>query len=362
VSVLGLLDIILSLEETDKSVAIQQSNLIRTNIIITLVLAFLVGGFIWFFVYIPIAKLNIGTKEISSGNLDYKIISKSKDEIGLLAESFNKMTEDLKIAKREILEWSNGLEKRVLEKTKELKKTQQRILQIEKMASLGKLSATVAHELNNPLAGILTFSKLIQRKLNKKTTPEDIKFILEHLKMIETESDRCGKIINDLLIFSKKQRTEVKPTNLNSILEESLQLIAHHLKLNNIELNKKLMADIPEVNIDPNQIKQALLALYMNAQEAMEGGGILTVATYYNKNEKWVYIRIHDNGKGILEEIRPHIFEPFFTTKNSVKGYGLGLPVVYGIIHNHDGEIKIESEVNKGTTIFIKLPIKYKVK
>ena len=226
------------------------------------------------------------------------------------------------------------------------------------MASLGKLSATVAHELNNPIAGILTFSKLIQRKLQKKVTPEEMKYILEHLKMIETESDRCGKIINDLLIFSKKQSTEVLPHNLNSVVEESLQLIAHHLKLNNIELNKKLQPDIPKVNIDRNQIKQALLALYVNAEEAMEDGGILTVGTSYQNRAKYAYLRIHDNGKGIPEEIRSQIFEPFFTTKSSVKGYGLGLPVVYGIVHNHDGEIKVKSEINKGTTISIKLPVK----
>ncbi len=357
VSVLGLLDIILSLKETDKTVASQRSNLIKTNTAITLALAFIVGTFIWIFVYIPIAKLLVGTKEISSGNLDYKIQNTANDEVGVLADSFNKMTEDLRAAKQEITEWSNGLEKRVEEKTKELKDTQERMLQVEKMASLGKLAATVAHELNNPMAGILTYSKLIQRKLQSKVAPGEKEFILSHLKMIETESDRCGKIIKDLLLFSRKEKSEISPHQLNSIIEKSLQLISHHLKLNNIKYKMELQPGLPDVSIDQNQIKQALLALYVNGVEAMEQDGLLTIKTQYKKGDKWIYVYIQDNGKGIPENLQQQIFEPFFTTKTSSKNFGLGLSVAYGIITNHQGEIKVESEINKGTTFIIKLPV-----
>jgi two-component system NtrC family sensor kinase len=228
----------------------------------------------------------VGTKEISSGNLDYKIKINTRDEIGGLAKSFNRMTEDLTEAKKEITEWSNELEQRVDQKTKELKKTQEGILQIEKMASLGKLSATVAHELNNPMAGILTYSKLIQKKLQRDNLlPKEKEAILNYLKIIEDESDRSGSIVKNLLLFSRKQEKDIRPHQINSIIEKALQLIRHHLELNSVNLQKQLQKDLPVVYVDENQIKQALLALFVNAAEAMEKDGVLTIRTNYKKSE-----------------------------------------------------------------------------
>lgn len=357
-TILGTLDVILSLKETDQVLHAEKSKMISASIAVTLILAFAVGIFIWFFVHIPVKRVIVGTKEISSGNLDYKIKITSHDEIGALAKSFNKMTEDLTEAKKEITEWSNELERRVDQKTRELKKTQEGILQIEKMASLGKLSATVAHELNNPMAGILTYSKLIQKKLKKDNLHQAEKeTILNYLQIIEDESDRSGSIVKNLLLFSRKQEKDIKPHRINSIIETSLQLIAHHLELNSINLNKQLQSDLPIVYVDENQLKQALLALFVNAVEAMEKDGVLTIRTNYKKSENSVYIYVQDNGKGIAEEDREHIFEPFFTTKHAVKGVGLGLSVVYGIIQNHNAEITVETEPNKGTTFIIKLPV-----
>ncbi len=360
--ILGVLDVSLSMKDTDAILDQEKTIMFRYNIAVTLSLALIVGLVIWVGVHVPITKFLIGTREISSGNLNYTIDIKRNDEIGVFAESFNKMTEDLRKAKKEITEWSSELEKRVEEKTEELKKTQERILQIEKMASLGKLSATVAHELNNPMAGILTYSKLIQRKLqNKNLQPEEKDTILKQLKMIESESDRCGKIIKDLLLFSKKQRIEIKPNSLNDIVKMSLQLVSHHLELNNIEVRKELQPNLPQVNVDENQIKQMLLALIVNAVEAMDKNGVLTISTIYKASEKKVYLSVKDNGRGIPEEVMPHIFEPFFTTKNAVKGFGLGLSVVYGIVQNHRGEIKVDSRPNEGTIFTIKLPINLEV-
>jgi len=357
-TILGTLDVILSLKETDEILHAEKSKMISASIAVTLILALAVGIFIWFFVHIPVKKVIVGTKEISSGNLDYKIKINTQDEIGGLAKSFNRMTEDLTEAKKEITEWSNELEQRVEQKTKELKKTQEGILQIEKMASLGKLSATVAHELNNPMAGILTYSKLIQKKLQRDNIPPAEKeTILNYLKLIADESDRSGAIVKNLLLFSRKQEKDVKPHRINLLIEKSLELITHHLELNSIHLNKQLQSDLPVVYVDENQLKQALLALFVNGVEAMEKDGVLTVRTSYKKNENNVYIYVQDNGKGIAEEDREHIFEPFFTTKHAVKGVGLGLSVVYGIIQNHNGEITLESELNKGTTFIIKLPV-----
>jgi two-component system NtrC family sensor kinase len=217
--ILGTLDVIMSLKDTDEMVQEAKSEMISAGIALTLFLALTVGVFIWFFVHIPVQQLILGTKEISSGNLEYKIKITTKDEMGHLAHSFNKMTEDLSEAKHEITEWSNELERRVNQKTEELKKTQERVLQIEKLASLGQLSATVAHELNNPIAGILTYSKLIQRKLQKNDIPlSDKESILKYLKMIETESDRSGSIVKNLLLFSRKKDRDVQPHQLNLII------------------------------------------------------------------------------------------------------------------------------------------------
>lgn len=357
-SILGTLDVILSLKETDEILQAEKSKMISASIAVTLILALAVGIFIWFFVHIPVKKVIVGTQQISSGNLDYEIKIATKDEIGTLARSFNRMTEDLAEAKKEITEWSNELEQRVEQKTRELRKTQEAILQIEKMASLGKLSATVAHELNNPIAGILTYSKLIQKKLGKNDlSPDERKTIMNYLKVIEEESDRSGSVVKNLLLFSRKQEKDIKPHRINSIIEKSLQLIAHHLELNSIQLKRELASNLPVVHVDENQFKQALLALFVNAVEAMEKDGVLTVRTAYEPRENSVYIYVQDNGKGIAEEDMDHIFEPFFTTKHAVKGVGLGLSVVYGIIQNHNGEIKVESELNEGTTFIIKLPV-----
>jgi two-component system NtrC family sensor kinase len=360
-TVLGVFDVVISLKRSDELIAGAGWEMISENIAVTLFMALAVGLFIWVGVHVPLNKFLLGTKEISSGNLNHKIDVESHDEIGVFAKSFNKMTDDLRHAKSEITEWSEELEKRVKEKTEELQSTQNRILQIEKMASLGKLSATVAHELNNPMAGILTSSKLIQKKIEKMNDHSDkYESIQKTLKMIENESERCGNIIKDLLLFSRKQRTELKTHQINDVINSSFQLVMHHLTLHNITLKKELQSDLPSIMADENQIKQMLLALYVNAVEAMETGGVLTVSTIYQQGQDRIILKVKDDGKGIPEEIQANLFEPFFTTKNSVKGSGLGLSVVYGIVQTHHGDISINSMPGKGAEFIIKLPLKIK--
>ena len=354
----GLICLKMSLASLDTAVEENRSRMISTNVMVTLILSLSVGVFIWFLVHIPVNRLILGTKEISSGNLGYKIDSKGKDEIGILGSSFNEMSRDLKDAKDEITTWSDQLEHRVKEKTEELENTQKRNIQIEKMASLGQLSATVAHELNNPIAGILTYSKLIQKKLGKENIDNSEKeTILKHLKMIESESKRSGDIVKNMLLFSRQQAVEMKLKDLREVIESSIDLIAHHLQLHNIELQKYFQVNLPKIYIDENQIKQALLALFVNAVEAMEENGVLTIRTEWKKPNDYVRILITDTGKGISEDVKSQIFEPFFTTKNAVKGVGLGLSSVYAIVNKHHGEILLESEIEKGTTFIIKLPI-----
>ena len=355
----GVLCVVMSLEKMDNLVEENKASMISVSIIITILLGFVAGIFLWVGVHVPVKKLIQGTHEISSGNLDYKIKDMGKDEMGILANSFNHMTEDLRKAKDEITQWSSQLENRVKEKSEELKKTQKRHLQIEKMASLGQLSATVAHELNNPIAGILTYSKLIQKKLNKDHISDEEKdAILKHLKMIETESARSGDIVKNMLLFSRQGATDIKQKDINQVINSAIELVSHHLKLHNIQLIKELQEDMPAIFIDENQIKQALIALFVNAVEAMENDGILGVTTEWNRPEKSIWIYIRDTGKGIPDDLKNQIFEPFFTTKNAVKGVGLGLASVYAIINNHKGEIVVESEIDKGTTFIVKLSIR----
>jgi len=352
---LGVLCVVMSLEKMDVLVQENRARMISTNIAITIILGLVAGVFLWIGIHIPVNRLIRGTREVSSGNLAYNIEEVSKDEMGILARSFNEMTGDLRAAKEEITTWSNQLEKRVKDKTEELEQTQARNLQIEKMASLGQLSATVAHELNNPMAGILTYSKLIQKKLNKdQLTDEEKKSIIKHLKMIETESARSGDIVKNMLLFSRQDAINLKPQPLDGLIRSSLDLIDHHLKLNNIQLETNFQRDLPEVTVDENQIKQALLALYVNAVEAMENEGTLKIRTVWNKSGRYVSVFVSDTGKGIPDAVKSHIFEPFFTTKNAVKGVGLGLASVYAIIERHGGEITVESEVDIGTTFEVK--------
>jgi two-component system NtrC family sensor kinase len=356
---IGVLWIEMSLDKMDTLIQENKARMISTNIAITLILGLVVGIFLWFWVHVSVNKLIIGTREVSSGNLSYKIEKTGNDEMGILARSFNEMTGDLQKAKEEITAWSNQLEHRVKEKTEALENTQKRNLQIEKMASLGQLAATVAHELNNPMAGILTYSKLIQKKLNKDHLDnEEKEAILKNLRMIEAESARSGEIVKNMLLFSRQEAIDMKPHQIDKIIDDSLDLISHHLKLHNIRLLKDIQRDLPLVDVDENQMKQALLALYVNAVEAMENEGTLSIKTQQNRSQGSISIFIGDTGKGIPEKVKSQIFEPFFTTKNAVKGVGLGLSAVYAIIHKHQGEISVESEVDKGTTFEIRIFLK----
>ena len=174
--------------------------------------------------------------------------------------------------------------------------------------------------------------------------------------MIESESERSGDIVKNMVLFSRKETLRIKPYDLNQVVDSSIDLIAHHLQLNNIKLERDYQTDLPKVKLDENQIKQALLALYMNAVEAMEGEGCLTLTTEYDPIEEHIIILISDTGHGITEEDQRKIFDPFFTTKEVGEGTGLGLALSYGIIREHDGSIALESEVDQGTTFIVRLP------
>ena len=355
--ILGVLDVQMSLNTVDADIAHSRRQTMLASFILVFSVLLVTGILIYTLIRAPVRKLTEGTQAIASGNLDYTIPLQRKDEIGELANSFNTMTFELKKANQEITQWSETLQQRVQEKTQELEQIQTHLIQMEKMASLGKLSATVAHELNNPLGGILTYAKLLQKRLaSPNLTPEQLSSSQQDLAIIAEETTRCGNIVKNLLLFSKRQMGEFAVVDLHGILDRCIQLVDHHLKLNNIKLVKAYQPGKVEVMCDKDQIQQAVLAILVNAVEAMSGGGTLTLKTSSDSNKKKVRIEIQDTGSGISPKDLPHIFEPFFTTKKEGKGVGLGLSVSYGIIERHEGKINVHSVVGQGTTFIIELP------
>jgi two-component system NtrC family sensor kinase len=354
VNILGVLDVVVSLEHLDSIIQTSTRKVILASVFLVVIISFFSGLFITILVNRPIKKIREGIEEVGSGNLDFKIGINSKNELGQVARRFNEMSSKLDEAYKEIKKWSDTLNDKVSEKTEELKNIYDQVNQIEKLASLGKLSATVAHELNNPLAGILTYSKLIAKKLQATQKDEEHAKIIEYLELISHESARCGQIVKDLLIFSRSERDEFAKENLLKIIDNSVTVINHHLEIHRITLIKDYSDQPIELYCNIYKIQQALMSLLINSIEAMPNGGkiILKVATEKN----YVILRIIDDGIGISEKDLPHIFEPFYSTKEASNGTGLGLAVAYGIITNHKGKIEVEKTSSHGTTFKVALP------
>ena len=356
-TILGVLDVMIPLTETEQNLADLKIVQYGGGLALLSVVTVFCGLFLWRMVNIPVHRLTEGTIAVMNGDLDHSIDVQTKDEIGFLTKSFNHMTRKLKQTQDELQLLNQTLEERVQKKTEELRRAQANLIQVEKMVSLGTLAATVAHELNNPLEGILTYAKLIRKRVSVPgLTEEQINEIMSELTMIADETARCGNIVKNLLLFSRRKVGEFKENNICALVEQSIKLIEHHLKMNNIELKKTFGENIPHVMCDGEQIQQALLALEINAVEAMQNEGTLTIDVLQH-NDADVRLILTDSGIGIQPEDLPHIFEPFFTTKREGKGTGLGLAVVYGIIERHNGKIEVTSEPNKGTAFTITLPI-----
>ncbi len=243
---------------------------------------------------------------------------------------------------------------------RELKDAQEQVIRTEKLASLGKLSATIAHEINTPLAAVLTYARLMKKMVNLgRFNTERLPDIQKYLKTVEEETARCGEIVKNLLAFSRRSKMSVKTHDIEEIIDRTLLLIAHSLEMKGVQVVKKIDADAPKINCDFRQIQQALLNLFSNASEAMAEGGTLTVWAGASETQGCLEITVSDTGAGIPQEEIDSIFEPFFTTKEEGKGVGLGLSVVYGIVTNHNGRISVESRTGEGTTFHMKLPTEY---
>ena len=240
-----------------------------------------------------------------------------------------------------------------LEMEKELKKTQLQLLQAEKMASLGKLAAGVAHQLNNPLGGIILFAKLLMEEYRlPEGAPDDVQRILR-------DAERCRDTVKELLEFTRQTRQFMKPCDLNAAIERTLFLLENQTLFHNIEIRKELSSELPKVTADSQQLGHLLMNIILNAAQAMKGRGALTIKSYPMAHIQRVAIEIGDTGPGIPEDIIGNIFEPFFTTKEEGEGTGLGLSLVYGIVENHGGTIYVRNNSDLGVTFVIELPLSF---
>jgi two-component system NtrC family sensor kinase len=241
----------------------------------------------------------------------------------------------------------------------ELKDAQEQIVQTEKLASLGKLAATIAHEINNPLAVVLTYIRLMIKLMDRNGfSPERLEDISRYLNTMDSETSRCGEVVKNLLAFSRQDKVTIESHSITDIIDRTLILIAHDLEMKGIQLKKTIEPNMSKVQCDFKQIQQALLNIMYNASEAMLNGGTLTVTANRSTGvEGFIEVMISDTGCGIAENDKEKIFDPFFTTKEEGKGVGLGLSVVYGIITRHKGTIEVESEPGKGSTFKVTLPI-----
>ncbi len=304
----------------------------------------------------PLKKMVVATKKIAKGNLTHKVEINSRDEIGYLAECFNQMTEELKMANEKLIEWGKTLEKKVEERTKELRDMQAHLIQSEKLASLGKLAAGIAHEINNPLGGILIYSHLVLEDL-PKNSPH-----YENMKKIVKETTRCKNIVKGLLEFARPKEPEVSLTDINQLVDSSLSIMERQALFQNIKIKKEYSSELPKIIVDSSQLQQVFTNIILNAAEAMDGSGTLTLVTSVDKDKKYIDVKFIDTGHGIKPEDMERVFEPFFTTKEVGKGTGLGLAISYSIIQKHGGKIEVESEVGKGSTFTVRLPLKPELK
>jgi two-component system NtrC family sensor kinase len=283
---------------------------------------------------VPVHRLVIASKELSNGNLDAKVEKTSNDEIGLLADAYNSMANSLRERDEQLKEF-----------------TRKKFMESERLALIGQLAANVAHELNNPLQGIVTYSHLL---LERNSLDDPTK---QFLQKIVVQANRSRDIIRGLLDFSRQRKPDKTLCNINTLINESLSFFENQALMHNIQIITQLENDLPSIVIDPSQVQRVFINMIVNAAEAMNGNGQLSISTKRDLARGCIEITFSDTGTGISEENLEKIFDPFFTTKETGHGVGLGLAISYGIIKEHGGTISVESEVGKGTTFIIRLPI-----
>jgi two-component system NtrC family sensor kinase len=359
-TILGVVDVSYSLEEVDDSKKEHFAYLVGLSLAFVSLVAFSVGYLLKRLIYVPLKDLESGAERISAGNLGDLIPVRSDDEFGRVAGTFNGMNAALDESHRAMRELVENLEAKVEERTRELLSARAEVAQGEKLASIGVLSAGIAHELNNPLTGVLTFTSLMRKKVKDGT--EDA----EDLDLVIRETKRCAAIIRRLLDFAREKVPVNGFFNVNQVIEDTVRFVERPASLHQIEISTKLDTNLPQVWGDADLIKQVVMNLLVNAQQAVDKEGHIVVESRSIKPSGTpeqhgaaasVEISVRDNGCGIPQANLQRIFDPFFTSKEVGKGTGLGLSVSYGIVKAHGGKISVESTVGEGTVFHVQLPV-----
>lgn len=360
-TVLGVLDIIMPLDQLTGELRRNSYALAGYSAGFLLAAALVVAFIIHRVVYVPLSELEAGAKALSDGHLDRRLPVRGDDELGRVTRAFNDMTEALNASQSKLEEWAHTLEHKVEEKTRELQVAQAEAVRGEKLASIGMLAAGIAHELNNPLTGVLTFATLVRQGMDDDQ-PE-----AEDLDLVIKETKRCATIIRRLLDFAREKAPEKNYCDLNRLIEDAAQLVDQPTRLAQIEVALELAEDLPVIWIDEDLVKQVVMNMLVNAQHAIGERGRITLRTSRCPEPmslspgvepvEMVEISVSDTGCGIAASDLTRIFDPFFTTKEVGKGTGLGLSVSHGAVLAHGGDIRVESAPGEGTTFYIYLPV-----
>jgi two-component system, NtrC family, sensor kinase len=334
--------------------AIEQTTESLTNIyillgaLISMLAAIVIASFLSKLVTARIDQLRKGAAIIEKGRLDHRLRIDSGDEIEQLSRQFNSMASKLE-------ESHQTLERKVEERTLELRESQEAMVQQEKMVGVGQLAAGIAHELNTPLGTIIGYAQMLREDLSQQAAPTGN---LRDVDEIIGQAGRCRDLVKNLLNFSRRSSTEKTNGSVNEIIRKVLSLVQHDFEMKNVRLHLNLDSDAPTVRVNENEIAQVILNLANNAADSMPSGGNLDVSTHYEDDSDRICITIRDTGSGIKESDRTRVFEPFFTTKEVGKGTGLGLSISYKIVENHQGSIEFDTALGNGTTFRVYLPAK----
>jgi two-component system NtrC family sensor kinase len=354
--VLGVLDVVVDIGSVDEQLA----DLARREVAMSATHLLLVAAFVVLFtrqfVSKPVAKLIEGTQAVSVMDLDRPLEIETGTELDALSDAFNVMRERLREARDELAAFTRQLEEKVEQRSRQLDAARTKLIHSDRLASLGQLAASVAHEVNNPIGSVINLTMLLRRIMGSGGIPpgreEEFR---RHLQRIEEETTRVGRIVSDLLSFARRSKPQRDPSDLNAIVGKTVDLLHHKLDLAGVDAKLDLDPAPAAVPCDRSQIEQVVINLVMNAAEAVGKGGKVVVRTRQEPGS--ALLEVEDDGPGIPEDVLPRIYDPFFTTMDAGKGVGLGLAVVYGIVEAHGGSIDVDSRAGEGATFTVRLPM-----